>query len=131
MSIRATVLKTVLKADWYAPYDIPSRLSTVAHMAACYLVSMHSRDEDIERVVLVLKRLLDADLLLPDEAEPLLSQAQAVIELRDEGGEEALQRRLEELARAGEALVRADLVAPPGSQALAEAVRLLKDGGSG
>src|SRR5262245_63910740 len=80
-------------------------------------------DARLEPVVRLLQRLLDAEILLPEEVEPLLAGAEAAVRSRIQGDEEAARPHLERLAREGEALVRAGLLDAADGCALAQAIR--------
>ena len=79
-------------------------------------------EERLAQVVSALQGLLDAEVLLPEEVEPLLGEAQAAVRSLQMGHEETARSLLGLLELEGEALVRSGLLDPPSGQTLALAI---------
>ena len=92
---------------------------------------LHSHHTDLNRLLLRLERLLDADALPPEQSAPLQAQAAAVRRSLAAGDLQAVRGHLQSLARWIEALVQADALEPAEGRALLETARRLLEENSG
>ena len=83
---------------------------------------------DFDRLALLVRRILDADLLLEEEGAALLAESDAACRSLEEGNEAAARERAAQLARNLEALVSSGrLAAADARGALEVARRIFRD----
>jgi len=80
---------------------------------------------DLSRLILLIQRLLDAEVLCQEDGTELLSEAEAGRRSLQAGDAEAVREHLERVARFTETLVRTNALAPGDGHAVLESVRLL------
>ena len=83
---------------------------------------------DIPRLVLLIQRLLDAELLPDAEGAALLIESQAARQALEEGDTQAARQHVEQVARLTEALVQAGLLALADRRIVIETACRILDG---
>jgi hypothetical protein len=92
---------------------------------------MHPLPRELNRLQLAIQRLVDADLLLEDDAAPLLAESDAARRSFEAGNMPAARHHIERLAGRAEGLVEAGALAPADGQGLIRTARHVATGHTG